>query len=76
MSPITAEARARMATIRTTAIVPSDLNALLFGLENAIADGAAAAGIELAELLQRIVIEAPQGHSALRAQLRAAASSL
>lgn len=36
--------REAMATIRTTAIVPVDLNALLFGLEQAIAQGAVYAG--------------------------------
>ncbi|MBV8972246.1 MAG: alpha,alpha-trehalase TreF, partial [Sphingomonadaceae bacterium] len=33
-----------LATVRTTAIVPVDLNSLLYGLERAIADGCAAAG--------------------------------
>lgn len=32
--------RSRMETIRTTQIIPADLNAFLFGLENAIAEGA------------------------------------
>ena len=36
--------RATMATLRATCIAPVDLNALLFGLENAIAQGAEAAG--------------------------------
>jgi alpha,alpha-trehalase len=35
---------ADLATIRTTSIVPPDLNALLYGLERAIADGCARAG--------------------------------
>ncbi|MBO9711638.1 trehalase family glycosidase [Sphingomonas sp.] len=38
--------RATMATLRATSIVPIDLNALLFGLERAIAQGSAAAGDE------------------------------
>ncbi len=35
-----------LATIRTTAIVPPDLNAILYGLERAIADGCRRAGDE------------------------------
>lgn len=48
------EDRQTMATIRTTAILPVDLNALLFGLETAIARGAALGGdVALASAFQR-----------------------